>query len=372
MRSEMRTGASRGTGNRMRSTARSGSSTRRVLRVGAALVVGAVVAGCGTGSTKAKGPATVVLVTYSSFALDKQVQAQVEKTLGAKIELRQSGDAGEALSKAILNAGKPEGDVFFGVDNTLMTRALDAKLFDSYAPRPLAQVPPAMDLDTSRHLSPIDSGSVCINYDKKWFADKAIAPPTSFDDLADARYKDLLVTENPVTSSPGLVFMMATHARYGDAADDYWRKLKANGVAVVGSWDEAAEKRYTVAGGDRPLVVSYASSPPAEVVYSEGKLTEPTSGVAEGTCALQVEMAGLLRGAAHPALGRKLLDAMLSIEWQQALPLTNFVDPARRDAVLPDVYQKFALHPAAPITLDPATVGASRDQWVDEWRKILE
>ena len=349
------------------------SRTMRSLRVGAALVAGAVLAGCGAAETTATPPAKVVLVTYSDFALDKSVQAKVEQAIGAKIELRQSGDAGEALSKAILDAGRPEGDVFFGVDNTLMTRALDARLFDSYTPRPLPEVPPAMDLDPSHHLSPIDSGSVCINYDKKWFTARGVAPPTSFEDLADARYRNLLVIENPVTSTPGLVFMMATHAHFGSGTDEYWRTLKANGVAVVGSWGDAYEKRYTgAAGGDRPLVVSYASSPPADVVYSGGKLTEPTSGVVEGTCALQIEMAGLLRGAPHPALGRKLLDAMLSIEWQQALPLTNFVDPARRDVVLPDVYQKFALHPAAPITLDPAAVGAHRDEWVDAWRKIVE
>ena len=219
---------------------------------------------------------------------------------------------------------------------------------------------------------PVDSGSVCVNYDKKWFADRAIKPPVSFEDLAAPQYKDLLVVESPVTSSPGLVFLMATHAHFGAAADDFWRDLSRGGVAVVGSWDDAWESRYTVNGGDRPLVVSYASSPPAEVFYSEGKLTEPASGVAMSTCARQVEMAGVLRGAAHPDLAHKLIEAMLSAQWQAALPLTNFVDPVRRGVDLPDLYEKFAARPPAPITIAPDQAGQRRDDWIGSWRSIME
>ncbi len=321
-----------------------------------------------TANSKETGP--VVLVTYADYAIDETVKSQVEASIGAKIEVRMNGDAGAALSKAIVTAGKPEGDVFFGVDNTSMTRAIDARLFDGYTPNLLAQVPPAMDLDKSHRMVPIDSGSVCVDYDKKWFADKGLAPPTSFDDLADPKYKKLLAIENPVTSSPGLVFLMATHAKYGTGAADYWRKLKANGVAVVGSWGDAWNTRYTVHKGDRPLVISYASSPPAEVVYDN--LKEPQSGVIENTCARQVEMAGVLRGAAHPVLARKLIDAMLTPLWQGSLPTSNFVDPIRTDVAIPDVYKQFAAHLSAPISIDPAAAGANRDKWIDEWRSIVE
>lgn len=336
------------------------------------LAIAAVVSACGSSGTAESSHPTVVLVTYSSFALDKLVKAAVEAEIGATIQLRQSGDAGEALSKAILTSGRPEGDVFFGVDNTLLTRALDANLFDAYTPKALAQVPAALDLDPLHRMVPIDSGSVCVNYDKSWFANKGVAPPSSFEDLADPRYKDLLVVESPVTSSPGLVFLMATHEHFGASAGSYWRNLASNGVVVTGSWDDAWESRYTVNGGDRPLVVSYASSPPAEVFYSEGKLTEPTSGVALSTCARQVEMAGVLRGAPHPDLARKLVEAMLSEQWQAGLPLTNFVDPARRGVEVPELYAKFSAHPPAPVMIAPAQAGERRDDWIDEWRTIME
>lgn len=345
--------------------------THRVLGA-AVLVVMVLAAACGTGSSSDTSAPTVVLVTYTSFALDKKVKASVETEIGAKIEIRQSGDAGAALSKAILTAGRPEGDVFFGVDNTLLTRALDAEVFDTYTPTALSEVPREFDIDPSHHLVPIDSGAVCVNYDKKWFTDRQMKPPGSFEDLADPAYKNLLVVENPVTSSPGLVFLMATHTHFGTSTDDFWRALARNGVTVSGSWDDAWETRYSVNGGDRPLVVSYASSPPAEVFYSDGKLAEPASAVAVSTCARQIEMAGVLRGAPHRDLAHRLVEAMLSEQWQAALPLTNFVDPVRSGVELPALYERFAAQPPAPIVIAPDQAGAQRDAWIDAWRSIME
>ena len=327
-----------------------------------------------TGSNSAETP-TITIVTYSSYVLDEEVQAKVEKDLGVKLEISATGDGAEALTAAILTAGRPEGDIFFGVDNTLLSRAVAGNLFVPLDPADvsnLAEIPEELLLDESGQLVPIDVGPVCVDYDQQWFAERGLEPPVSLQDLTDPKYRDLLVVQSPVTSTPGLVFLMATHALLGDDADAFWQGLVDNGVSVAGSWDDAWYSQYTVSGGDRPLVVSYASSPPAEVFYSEGAVTTPRTAVIETTCADQVEFAGVLDGSKHVDKATEVINAMLDIAWQESLPLTNFVYPARPDAAEPDLFTQFAPRPAASTVLDPAEIDERRDEWIDDWRSIVE
>ena len=313
----------------------------------------------------------VTLVTYSSFVLDDKVKAELEASLGITIKIDAVGDAVESLNRAVLTAGSPEGDVFFGIDNTLIDRALSSELFEPTSPSEASAIPESYRLDGTGRLHAVDTGPVCVDYDSAWFSRHGIAPPTSLEALTEPAYKNLLVIENPATSSPGQVFVDAVRTKLGDGAPAYWERLKANGVEVAGSWDDAWQQRYTVSGGDRPLVLSYGSSPPAEVFYSEGKVTTPSSKVIDSTCAEQVEFAGLMKGAAHPGAGKALLNAMLSTSWQEALPLTNFVYPIRTDAVLPDLFTQFAPRPKDPIQLAPS-VGQHSDEWLAEWRGVME
>jgi thiamine transport system substrate-binding protein len=213
---------------------------------------------------------------------------------------------------------------------------------------------------------------VCINVDQEWFASNGIEPPTSMAQLADPTYRDLLVLDSPVTSSPGLAFLIGTVARSGEADWlKYWQQLKDNGVRVRPSWDDAYYSDYTVSGGDRPLVLSYASSPPAEVVFSEGERTEPVSSVMLDSCVEQVEYAGVLAGAPEPELAQQLVEFMLSPAWQQALPLTNYVFPVT-DVRLPEVFEKFAPRASDPLRLDPQVISAQREVWIEQWRETME
>ncbi|MCC6225706.1 MAG: thiamine ABC transporter substrate-binding protein [Microthrixaceae bacterium] len=315
---------------------------------------------------------TVVLVAYSGYALPEQAAAAFTKRTGWKIKVLDAGDAGTMLSAAILTAGRPEGDVLFGVDNTFLSRAQGSDAFAEHRPEALDRIPEAVRLDDTDRFIPIDTGTVCVNADQAWFAEHDIETPTDLASLAEPAYRDLLVVEHPATSSPGLAFLAATHATFGAGTEDYWRRLHDNGVAVSASWSDAYNTRYTVNGGDRPLVVSYASSPPAEVVYSEGARTEPASVVLERTCFEQVEFVALLAGAANPDGARLLMDEMLSEQWQAALPLSNFVYPVRPGTDLPEEFRKWAAPVADPIRLDPATIGRERDEWLVTWRDVME
>ena len=343
---------------------------RRAVLVGAAVTMALSSVSCAD-KARASGE-TVTLVTYSGYVLPEVAAKAFTKRTGIAIKVISTDDAGAALNRALLNAGSPEGDVFFGVDNTFLSRAQDSDAFTPHRPTGLVHVPKELQLDDSGRFTPIDEGSVCIDYDTAWFADHQLEPPTSLADLTDPRYSDLLLVEDPAASSPGLAFLAATRATSGDRTDQYWSALKANGVAVAASWDDAWNTRYTVNGGDRPLVVSYASSSPAEVVFSDPKIDAPRSGVISSTCVRQVEFAAVLAGTAHPDSARRLVDEMLTESWQSELPLSNFVYPARTAVKLPAEFDKWAQRPADPITIDAATIGAQRDDWITAWRNVME
>ncbi|MGE0817741.1 MAG: thiamine ABC transporter substrate binding subunit [Candidatus Nanopelagicales bacterium] len=318
-------------------------------------------------------PTTVTLLTHDSFALTEQLLTDFEKRSGITVKVVTGGDAGELVNKAALTAGNPEGDVLFGVDNTLLSRALEAGVFDPYVSPAAGAVPDALKTATDSAVTPVDYGDVCLNIDGSWFADKGIPVPTSLDQLTEPQYKDLLVVENAATSSPGLAFLLATIATYGeDGYQDYWGKLRANGVKVVNGWTEAYEGEYTAGGkGSRPIVVSYASSPPAEIVYaSDPKPDKPFSSVMESSCFRQVEYAGVLAGTKNPEAARAVVDWLLSPEVQADVPLSMFVFPAVDGTPLPDVFEQWAAKPAAPLTLDPAEIDANRADWVDTWDQV--
>jgi thiamine transport system substrate-binding protein len=356
--------------------------SKHVLRAGAAattvIALAGVLTACGTGQGDGEDSKTVTLVTHDSFAVSKPVLKKFTQRTGYKVKVLRGGDAGAAVNQAVLNKGNPQGDVFFGVDNTLLSRALGKGVFAPYKADGLAHVPEKLQLDAKRHrVTPVDSGEICVNYDREWFDKHRQAPPRSLGDLADPRYKDLLVTPNAATSSPGLGFLLATVDKYGaDGWKDYWKKLRANGVEVVDGWEQAYNDRFSGSNagkgkGDRPLVVSYATSPPAEVLGKKPLPAKAPTGIAERTCFQQTEFAGLLDGARNTKGGKALLDYMLSRTFQEDLPLQMFVDPARDDAELPEVFTKYGESADGAATMDPARIDAHREEWIKSWTSLV-
>jgi len=341
--------------------------------VALAVLAAAFVAGCGgSGDSRSK---EVVLVTHDSFAIPKQVKAAFERESGLKLRILQGGDAGEAVNRALLTKGNPQGDVLFGIDNNLLSRALDEGLFEPYKAGGLDQVDNRYLLDPTHHVTPIDHGDVCLNVDRKWFASRGIAAPRTLADLREPRYRKLLVVENPATSTPGLAFMLATVARFGESGwREYWRGLRANGVLVVDGWEEAYTARFSGAGGSkgtRPIVVSYATSPAAEVIFAaKPPATAPTAVVVD-SCFRQIELAGVLDGTKNVAGAHVLIDFMLSERFQTSVPESMFVLPVRDGTPLPDAFRRYAVSPARPLELPAAEIGSNRDRWIDEWTRTV-
>ena len=312
---------------------------------------------------------SITLVTHDSFALSDGTLDEFTAQTGIKVELLKSDDAGAMVSQAVITSGKPIADVMFGIDNTFLCKALEANVFVPYESPALTNVAKELQLDSHHRVTPMDIGDVCVNYWKDSFA--TTKAPASFDDLTKSEFKGQFVTEHPDTSSPGFAFLLATIAKYGDKGwESYWRKLRDNDVAVAQGWTEAYSEQFKSGGGDKSIVTSYASSPAAEVVFAEGKLTEPPTGVVNETCFRQIEFAGVLRGTQHPEAAAALVDFLLSDTVQNDIPLNMFVFPASRSATLPPEFSKHAKLVDKPRTLDPATIEANRIDWTERWAKV--
>jgi thiamine transport system substrate-binding protein len=299
-------------------------------------------------------PNEITLLAYDAFTPKEGIFDAFTVATGAKVKVVTGGDSGVLVSKAILTAGTPEGDVLWGLDNTLLSRAQKAELLTSY--------------------EPVDTGDICVNYDKQWFASRKVGPPRSLEDLALPTYKSLLVTQDPVASSPGLGFLLATIAHFGaDNWQNYWKSLKANGVRIASDWTTAYTIDFSGSSGKGkyPLVVSYGSSPPAEVLYAEKPIDTPPTAVIESTCFRQTEYVGALRGTRNPNNAKLLISYLLDVSFQESMPLSLFVFPVNEKAKLPELFTQFAVALKNPLTLDPADIEKNRDVWLNSWRDII-
>ncbi|HEX2403111.1 MAG TPA: thiamine ABC transporter substrate-binding protein [Acidimicrobiia bacterium] len=322
----------------------------------------------------AETPETLRLMAHDSFAgsVNEGTFAPFTEATGIEVETIAAGDAGSMVNQAALSKDNPLADVLFGVDDTFLSRALDEEIFAEHVSPALEVVGDEFVPDTAL-VTPIDYGDVCINYDKSWFTDAGTPVPSELDQLREPGYAGALTVEHPATSSPGLAFVLATIDEYGEGAWlEFWSDLEAGGVGVVPDWDTAYYSDFTPYGGDSPMVVSYASSPPAEVIFATEPIDEAPTGVVEAGCYRQVEYAGILAGTDYPEAAGQLIDFMLSVEFQETVPLTWFVFPVNETAELPPEFVENTTIPADPARLDPATIADNRDRWIDEWIAVME
>jgi thiamine transport system substrate-binding protein len=318
----------------------------------------------------------LVIMTHDSFDISEDLVKDFEEANDATVVILPAGDAGEALVRAILEKGNPSADLLYGIDNTYLGRALDEEIFDTYKSILLDVVPEEFRLDGTNHVTPIDYGYVNLNYDVQFLADAGMTPPTTLEELTGPQWTDSLVVESAASSSPGLAFLIATVAYFGEDDDydylDFWRDLKANGVLVKDGWTEAYYTDFTQYGGDRPLVVSYATSPAAEFYFAPEPIEAPPTGnvLIDKATFLQIEGIGILKGANSKKLAEKFIDFALGRPFQEDFPDKMFVYPVNKNAETPDFF-KFAGVPTAPADISAQEIGEKRERWIQAWTEVV-
>ncbi|HUF38952.1 MAG TPA: thiamine ABC transporter substrate-binding protein [Anaerolineales bacterium] len=320
------------------------------------------------------GGRTLTVMTHDSFVISEDVLAAFEEEHGVEVEILLSGDTGTMVNSAVLSKGVPLADVLYGVDNTYLSRALEAEIFEPYESPLLAGVPDEFKLDPDLGALPIDWGDVCLNYEIAYFEQNDLPVPGSLEDLLLPEFRGLLTVQNPATSSPGLAFLLATIGHFGEGGYlDYWAGLVENEVSVVNDWETAYYSEFSRWGGPDPLVVSYGSSPPFEVIFAEEPVDAPPTGAitADGTCFRQIEFAGILAGTENRGLAEAWIDFMLSIPFQEDIPLNMFVFPVHPEASLQSEFVDYLAVPDNPVRLDPAVIAANRETWIQAWTETV-
>ncbi len=341
-------------------------------RIVSAVVLLVVVVACG--GEAAEKPETLRLMAHDSFAgsVNEETFAAFTATTGIAVEVIAGGDAGSMVNQAALTKDNPLADVLFGVDDTFLSRALEEEIFVEYSSDLLGDVIGGLHSEVNV-VTPIDFGDVCLNYDKAWFEESQLPVPSDLDQLRGPAYAEALTVEHPATSSPGLAFMLATIRDYGEEGWlEFWSDLREGGVRVVPDWDTAYYNDFTRYGGDSPMVVSYASSPPAEVIFATEPVDEAPTAVIEAGCYRQIEYAGILAGTEYPGPAGDLIDFMLSVDFQETIPLTWFVFPANENAELPPEFTENTVIPEFTGRFTPETIAKNRDRWIDEWVAVME
>lgn len=334
-------------------------------------VLTVLLAACGAQSP---GTQTLTVMTHDSFAISDEVLAAFEEENNVTVTFVRSGDTGSAVNAAVLAAGKPFADVFYGLDNTFISRALEEDIFESYDSPLLAEIPEDFKLDDQNRALPVDFGDICLNYDLAYFKEHDLPVPTHLDDLRKPEYSGLLAVPNPASSSPGLGFLFVTLGLYGgEGYLEFWQDLVDNDVKVVNDWETVYYTEFSRWGGERPIVVSYGSSPPFEVLYSEEPVDSPPTGVltASMSCFRQIEFVGILKGTENRILAEKWVDFMLSKPFQEDLPLQMYVFPVNPNAELDQVFVDYLAVAEDPIILDPAMIQEYREEWISRWREVV-
>ena len=320
----------------------------------------------------------VTLVTHDSFTLPETRVEAFETETGLDLRLLSGGDAGAMVNRALLTSGRPIADALFGIDDALIAREGARDLFTPYAPAALDAVPDGLRFAGDR-LTPITVGYVTLNYDLAALAARDLSVPTALRDLTTPAYAGATVVTDPATSSPGLAFLLTTIAHFGEGGAydwlDYWADLRDADVRVTSGWSDAYYTAFSRYGGDRPVVLSYATSPAAEVMFAETPLdAAPTGSLHCDACAWrQIEAAGVLAGGNEAAAAR-VIDFLLAPATQAAVPEAMFVYPARDDVPLPDAFEAYAPAPpeAAVASLDAARIEANQARWLEQWTQVVQ
>ena len=343
------------------------------------LLAAALLAGCATPKPAAPqtGPRALTVMVHDSFALSEPVLKSFETTYNVKLTILKSGDAGAALNKAILSANAPIADVFYGVDNTFLSRALKAGIFEPYASPALANIPDRFKLDSANRVLPVDYAYVSLNVEKDLMSSQGILPAQSLKDLTRAQWQDNVVVENAATSSTGLAFLLTTIAAFPEGSaypwQQFWRDMVENKVHVSPDWNDAYYNQFIGTTGVpvRASAVSYATSPAAEVFYSEGKKIKPSTASVDIGAFEQIEFVGVLKGAKSPELARAFVDFLLSPATQADIPTQMWVYPVLNNTPLPDVFKQFAPLPTRIYSVAPDQIDAHREAWIKEWSAIV-
>ncbi len=302
---------------------------------------------------------TLNVYTYDSFAGDygpgPRLKTGFEAQCGCKLNFVAIDSAIGALRRVQLEGATTTADILLGLDTSIAGEARATGLF---APHGVDL--PKLDLPikwSDADFVPFDFGYFAFVYNKT----KVAKPPKSFEELIAEPQNFKIALEDPRSDTPGLGLLLWIRAAYGDRAPDIWKGLKPHIATMARSWDDA----YSLfLKGEADMALSYTTSPAYHAVVDKDP-NYAYAAFSEGHYP-QIEVAGILKSSKQPALARRFLSFLTSIAGQKIIPTTNWMYPVvDLGTDLPGAFTAQP-KPAKLLSLDEATITASKSKWIDD------
>ena len=303
----------------------------------------------------------LTIYAYDSFVSEwgpgPKIFPVFEKKYGIKLSVISAGDAGQVLQRAIIEKDNVKADLLIGIDNNLLARAIAENILSPYKSKNLDKIPEELVFDKTNRVTPFDYGYFSIIYD----SEKILNPPASLDDLLKPEYADSLILMDPRTSSPGLGFMLWTKVAFGNNFGEYWKNLMPSVLTITDGWD-SGYGLFTE--GEAPMVLSYTTSPAYHAEYENTERYR--AAIFPAGHYMQIEGMGIVKGAKNRKVAEEFIDFILENEFQNEIPLTNWMYPVRTDLTLPDSFN-MAPKPEISLMISPEEIDIHLSEWIEEW-----
>lgn len=306
----------------------------------------------------------LVVYTYDSFTSDwgpgPQVKKAFEAQCACELELVGLDDGVSIMNRLRLEGSRSRADLVLGLDTNLTAEARATGLFEDHQLGLLNSALPEPWLDKT--FLPYDFGYFAFVYNREILP----KPPGSLHELVENAEGPTILIQDPRTSTPGLGLLLWVKKVYGDQAAQAWAQLSKRVVTVSKGWSEAYGLFLK---GEAQMVLSYTTSPAYHIIAEQDQRFAAAR-FSEGHY-LQIEVAGLVKSSQQKPLARQFLRFMVSDEFQNIIPTSNWMYPAALPAQqLPKEFSSL-IDPSPALLFDDARVAAQRRAWVDEWLEVM-
>jgi iron(III) transport system substrate-binding protein len=264
---------------------------------------------------------SVTIYVSTDRVFSEPVLREYEKRAGVRVnpvyDTEETKSTGLA-NRLIAEKERPQADVFWS-NEPVRTLVLKSRgVLASYR-SPSAEGIPAALLDPEGYWTGFSARIRVIAYNTKLV--KPDDAPRSVFDLADPKWRSQVAIADPRFGSTSF-HVAALYAMAGDEKmDDFFRRLKANGVRVV---DGNSVVRDLVARGE--VKVGLTDTDDVNVAIEDG---QPIAMVLPDAAGLGVpvmpNMVSLIANGPHPDEGRRLIDYLLSADVERQLAQSEAV-----------------------------------------------
>jgi iron(III) transport system substrate-binding protein len=329
-------------------------SMRLANRALAVAVVGCGLVACQSSSQSEQTQRTVTIYVSTDRVFSEPVLREYEKRTGVRVnavyDTEETKSTGLA-NRLIAEQARPQADVFWS-NEPVRTLVLKSRGVLAAYRSPSADGIPSVLVDPEGHWTGFSARIRVIAYNTKLV--KAAEAPQSVFDLADPKWRGQVAMADPRFGSTSF-HVAALYAMAGDEKmDDFFRRLKANGVKVV---DGNSVVRDLVVRGD--VKVGLTDTDDVNVAIEDN---QPIAMILPDAAGLGVpvmpNMVSLIANGPHPDEGRRLIDYLLSADVERQLALSEAVQiPLHAGVAGPKNIP--AIQTFKPMTLD-YTKAASR------------